>query len=326
MVDELQPLIINGVDITHSRLVDLARLADQAEAFYHWATTQFQRHLGTSDTLEVILQNAGKDEIKECLTKCYNAAGSANLPFLFDGAGRSYPHAKACYYFFAWLIRDAPQQRLGPLVQRIVKQSRAGRPEVEIEVLAALIIKYRKDVKTFNWNAIREIVIDRLEGSRRSIRGHEKEVIVRTALTAAVQTYYMQHGHYGKYAAVEIPPGQITIGNETFDVSANLFDEDRELVRRILVPIKTRETEGGGHSHLFSRDITSAINAARQASSEDHVVAVIVARNWSDREAAAIREKVDHLALFNISPNDFRSFSDEEQIRLNESIATVLSE
>lgn len=326
MSDELRPLIIEGVDITHSRLVDLARLADQAEPFYDWVTLQFQHTIGRSDSLEYILQNATEVELRECITRCYNAAGESNLPILFDGIGRSYPHAKACYYFFAWLMRDAPQQRLGPLIQRIVRRSSRGRAETEIRVLAALIIKYRKNVKTFNWGAIREIIIDRLEGSRRSIRGHEKEAVVRTALIAALQNYYGQHGNYGRFSAVEIPPRQVTIGNETFDVSANLLDDSRERVVRILVPIKTRETEGGGHSHLFSRDITSAIDAARQDNAGDYLVAIIVAKNWSDREAQAIREKVDHLALFDLSPNDFGSFDEEEQRRLNDFIATVLRE
>jgi hypothetical protein len=325
MPDPLIPLIIEGVDITHSRLVDLTRLADQAEAFYDWVTVQFQRTLERSDSLDSILRTASEEEIRAGITVCYEAAGGPNLPILFDGVGRSYPHAKGCYYFFAWLIRDAPTQRLGPLIQRMVRRSRRARVEMEIHALAALIRKYRNNVKTFSWMAIREIVLDRLEGSRRSIRGHEKEAVVRTALITAIQSYYTQHGNYGIYAGIEIPTGQITIGNETFDVSANLLNDERQCVRRILVPIKTRETEGGGHAHLFSRDITSAINAARLDNSEDHLVAVIVARNWSDREAQSIRKKVDHAAIFDLSPNDFSAFSDEEQARLNGFIVTVFS-
>jgi hypothetical protein len=326
MPDALRPLILEGVDITHSRLVDLTRLADQAEPFYDWVTIQFQRTLKTADSLEVILQRASKKEIQTAIRDCYDAAGSPNLPLLFDGIGRSYSHAKACYYFFSWLIRDAPQQRLGPLIQRMVRSSGQGRGQMETQALAALITKYRKNVKTFSWPATREVIVDRLEGSRRSIRGHEKEAVVRTALIAAIQAYYTKHSDYGKYSAVEIAAGQVAIGNETFDVSANLFNEDRERVRRILVPIKTRETEGGGHAHLFSRDITSAINAAKKDNKNDYLVAVIVARNWSEREAQSITKKVDHAAIFDLSPNDFGAFSDDEQTRLNKFIDFVLRE
>jgi len=148
---------------------------------------------------------------------------------------------------------------------------------------------------------------------------------VRTALIAAIQNYYSEHGGYGIYAGVEIPEGQVFVGNETFDVSANLLNEQNKRVARILVPIKTRETEGGGHAHLFTRDITSAINAARFDNQEDFVISVIVARNWSEREAEAIRMLVDYAAIFDLSPNQFVGLSAEQQNGLNSFIATVLS-
>lgn len=317
-------LIIEGVDVTHSRLVDLTKLADQAQAFYEWVSQKFQEVLERRESLEEILMDAAKEEIQRAIAVCYASSGESNLPLLFDGVGRSYPHHKACYYFFAWIIRDAPQQRLAPLIQRIVRGGRRRRTEVEIDVLAALICKYRKNVRTFSWDAVREVFIDRLEGSRRSIRGHEKETVVRTALLLAIQTFYTQHSNYGIYSGVEIAEGQITIGNETYDVSANLLDDRRRCIRRILVPIKTRETEGGGHAHLFTRDIMSAINAARIDNPIDYVVAVIVAGNWAQREADVIRERVDHAAIFDLSPNDFTVFSDEEQERLNRFIGSVL--
>lgn len=119
---------------------------------------------------------------------------------------------------------------------------------MEAEALAALIYKYRGNVKTFAWQAIREVIIDRLEGSRRSIKGHEKETVVRTALLIAIQTFFEKRGNYGMYAGVELADKEIMFGNETFDVSVNLIDAQGNSARRILVPIKTRETEGGGHA------------------------------------------------------------------------------
>ncbi len=81
---------------------------------------------------------------------CYSAKDEANLPLLFDGVGRSYSHHKACYYIFSWLIRDAPQQRLGPLIQRVVRNAKGNRIEIEAEILSALFCKYRSHVKTLN--------------------------------------------------------------------------------------------------------------------------------------------------------------------------------
>ena len=103
------------------------------------------------------------------------------------------------------------------------------------------------------------------------------------------------------------------IGNETFDVNVNLIDAQGNRVRRILVPIKTRETEGGGHAHLFTRDIKSAMSAAKFDNANDFLIAVIIAKNWSEREKDNIRNLVDHAAIFDLSPNEFAEFSSDEQ-------------
>lgn len=318
-------LIINGVDITHSRLVDLAKLADQSKAFYDWIEDRFQTILARKQSLDEILRTATKEEIYAGIADCYSAGGKANLPMLFDGIGRSYLHSKACYYLFSWIIRDAPQQRLSPLVQRIVRNSGKTRTEAEIEAISALIYKYRSNVKTFSWEAVREVIIDRLEGSRRSIKGHEKEIIVRTALLTAIQHYYKEHSSYGQFAGVEIADKQVMVGNESFDVSVNLVDMNGQCTQRILVPIKTRETEGGGHSHLFTRDIMSAINAAKFDNQNDYLIVIIVAKNWSERETEVIRDRVDHAVIFDLNPNEFSEFSNSEQERLNRFVAAVFN-
>jgi hypothetical protein len=319
-----EQLIISGVDLTHARLVELTKLADQAKPFYDWLESRVSGHLAASGSLDEILQRTGKADLEAAILACYGAKNETNLPLLFDGVGRSYPHAKACYYMFSWLIRDAPQQRLGPLVQRISRQAKIGRSEAEAQALAALIEKYRANVRTFAWEALREVIIDRLEGSRRSLKGHEKEVIVRTALSAAVQDFFATHGDYGEYTQVELPAREVAIGNESFDVSANLLDAEGCCQRRVLVTIKTRETEGGGHAHLFTRDIKAALRAVKFDNADDFLVAVIVARNWSEREAEAIRQMVDHAAIFNVSPNEFETFGEVEQTRLGIFIAALL--
>ena len=320
-------LIVDGVDISHSRLVELMKLADQSKLFYQWVEVQFQTTLASAEPLNTILQTANGGDIKAAIENCYFADRSkTDIPRLFDGVGRSYPHTKACYYFFSWIIRDAPQQRLAPLIQRIVRNSGRNRTLVEIDVLATLISKYRQNVKTFAWEAIREVIVDRLEGSRRSIKGHEKEAIVRVALLAAFQEYFRTYSSYGQFAGVEVVDKQIMVGNESFDVSVNLLDIHGECIQRLLVPIKTRETEGGGHSHLFTRDVISAINAARYDNQNDFLIVVIVAKNWSAREANNIREIVDHAAIFDLSPNEFSEFGNAEQERLNRFIESLLND
>lgn len=189
-------VVVEKVDISHPRLEELTRLADRAKPFYNWVEKVFQAQLGTRQALEEILRTSTKGQIEAGLLACYTA-DEQNLPVLFDGVGRSYPHHKACYYFFSWMVRDAPQQRLGPLIARMRRASRKTRMELEIDSIAALIFRYRSSLKTFSWEAIREVILDRLEGSRRSVRGHENERIVRTALLTAIQDYYLLHSGYG---------------------------------------------------------------------------------------------------------------------------------
>jgi len=317
-------LTVEGVDVSHSRLVELTNLADQAQAFYEWVEERFQLALSRREPLGQILLTATAGEIKRAMLDCYKPSDSGKLPLLFDGVGRTYKHEKACYYFFSWIIRDAPQQRLGPLIGRILKNSKRKRVEIEVQVIASLICKYRSNVKTFSWEAVREVFVERLEGSRRSLQGHRKEAVVRTALLTAFQGYFTRHGGYGKFTSVKVADRQIAIGKQTFDVSAELSNERGQVIRRILVPVKTRETEGGGHAHLYSRDIAPAIAAIRNDNSDDYLVVIIGAQNWSVREAEEIRSKVDHVAVFEINPSAFSEFGSTEQQRLNNFVAAVL--
>ena len=51
-------LIIAGIDISHIRLVDLTRLAEQAKPFYEWVEGQFQKVLLTTDSLDQMVRTA----------------------------------------------------------------------------------------------------------------------------------------------------------------------------------------------------------------------------------------------------------------------------
>jgi hypothetical protein len=319
------PVNIDGVDFSHWRLIDLAQLADQAKPFYNWVENQMRLVFDSSLSLDDFLRTAQQSEIEQLIRVCYLPNDHSSLPLLFDGIGRSYPHPKACYYFFAWLIRDAPQQRLSPLIGRLIKTGRYRRVAAEIHALATLIVSYRGIVNTFAWQAVREVIIDRLEGSRRSIKGHEKEAVVRLALLTAIQDFYQRHGGYGNYAQVHLSETQVTIGRESYDVIVNLLNADGHPVRKILVPIKTRETEGGGHAHLFSRDIWVGLETARR-DPQYILIVVIIAQNWSPRETENLNTIVNHLIVFPTSPSLFTVFTEQEQLRLNQFIAHILME
>ncbi len=316
----MKEIIVHQVNIAHYRLLELTLLADQAKPFYDWIEKTARQITGSHLTLNELLLTCTKEQLKSIVMACYTQT-TQQKPFLFDGVGRAYPHKKACFYFFAWMIRDAPQQRLAPLISRMQKLVRLEKIVIETDSLIELIFEYRTNVKSFEWQAVREVVIDRLEGSRRSISGNKIEADVRIGLGIALQWYYAVHGNYGQFKEIQIADKQIKVGNHTIDVSANLILENKQS-KQIFIPVKTRETEGGGHSHLFTRDIMNAITDIQSANC--FIVAVIIAENWSVHELETIKNQIDLVLYFNMNPNVFTGFDQASQIQFNQLIEKIL--
>jgi hypothetical protein len=315
-----------GVDLSHARLTELMKLADAAKPFFDWVEKVCQECCRNSESLSDNLMEMSLAQVTRFVRACYSADLRLSVPSLFDGQGRKYPHRKACFYFISWLVRDAPVQRLRPIIDR-ASQSAEGtsRLEIEIGALARLLVAYRKTVRNFDWRAIREVVLDRLEGSRRAQSGRKKEIVVRTAVAAAVQKFFDANKSYGRFASVEIPNKGVRVGTEEFDTVVNLLDAQQKTMERVLIPVKTRETEGGGHSHLFTRDIDAAISTARDSGNAIWIAAFIIAQSWSARERAHVREICDFLAELPINPNLFETVDDNTQRLLDSFIAGVLA-
>lgn len=303
------------------------KLADACRPYYRWVVVQAQAVVGSEVSLTEALGTLSHEELQGFLRRCFIPGEPSRVPPLFDGIGRQYPQGKAAFYFLSWLIRDAPQQRLQPLLSRAKRQATEKQDPVEVQVqgLALLFLEYRTVVQTFEWPAVREVVADRLEGSRRAIKGRQKEIIVRTAFTAALQSFWEEHESYGRFSTVRVSDKETRIGNETFDVTIDLLGENEVVMERILVPVKTRETEGGGHAHLFTRDINSAIRVARDADDTNWVAVVIVAQNWSAREQEHVHDIADHAVALEMSPTEFEELGDEPQRNLCAFVAGVLS-
>ena len=92
----------------------------------------------------------------------------------------------------------------------------------------------------------------------------------------------------------------------------------------MLIPVKTRETEGGGHSHLFTRDIITAISDIKKELNNYHIVVIIVAENWSASEITNIDAQIYMIFHFNMNPNKFMGFDEAAQIKFNKYMATIL--
>jgi len=82
----------------------------------------------------------------------------------------------------------------------------------------------------WSWTVISEVIIDRLEGSRRSIKGTLFEAIVRTRLEEMFKTHKL---------GLSVHKTEVRIQGETYDVKVSGSRGT------ILLPVKTRETMGG---------------------------------------------------------------------------------
>lgn len=318
-------VLVHQINIAHYRLIQLTSLAEQERPFYEWVERHAKDQTHSDVTLNDFLMNSNLDAIKKLITMVYFDK-SNDRPHLFDGVGRFYEHRKASFFFFAWLIRDAPQQRLAPLIikMRKIKGHELKKEQAEIDSLSRLFVEYRSNVQLFKWEAVREVFAARLEGSRRSISGHIVEANVRAAFVTAIQTYYATYLNYGIFDTVKVSNKQVKIGNDTADIRVD-FIKKGTISKSIFVPIKSRETEGGGHAHLFTRDIETAISNIKSADSGSYVVAVIIAENWDAKELNNLNDKVNLIFHFDMNPNQFQLFDSKTQIVLNKFIGGILN-
>lgn len=321
----VRKIILYDVNISHQRLVELTKLADQARPYYDYIERKAKEVACDHRNLTEILMSADKGLLKAIFSACYQD-NSLLCPPLFDGIGNPYPQNIACFFFLSWMIRDAPTQRLQPLLARMVKnagKNHLSKTQAEIESLAELFLEYRLNVKSFSWDAIREIVIDRLEGSRRSHSGHMQEIVLRASVATALQNYFATHFSYGKYDKVVLESKQKKLGIQTVDIAVTLKKQGFP-DKYLYFPVKTRETQGGGHAHLFSRDLIVAISDIKKNDPTCFIAPFIVAENWNTRDFDDISEIVNRIFYFNTNPNEFESLSDSEQIEVNRFVAGIL--
>ncbi|MGA2174323.1 MAG: hypothetical protein ABSH38_04990 [Verrucomicrobiota bacterium] len=182
---------------------------------------------------------------------------------LLDGLARPYKDATAKWYFLAWILRDAPAQRLRPLLTSVQGESLDEKRANLLNQLRKFVGPLFPQAESWSWPALSEVMLARLEGSRRALKGTRFEELVRGAFRTVFER---------RSVRLEIGDGEKRIKEETFDVQ--IIGKKRT----ILVPVKTRETMGGGHANLFTRDIFKAISVAHENGYE--CVPVIIAESW----------------------------------------------
>lgn len=145
----------------------------------------------------------------------------------------------------------------------------------------------------------------------------------RTAISIAIQSYFSANLNYGKYDVVHIEPKQIKIGEQTVDISVTLKKQDAK-DEHLYFPVKTRETQGGGHAHLFSRDLIVAVNDIKEHEPNAIIGVFIVAENWSISDLNSVRKSIREIFCYDMNPNELVSVPDKEQIKINRFIKQVL--
>lgn len=247
--------------VENIRLKELFLITEQNKPFFEYFE-KFVIGKGFSNIHKFIISS----EQEKCFYLIYQFLNDP-LPAhikLFDGVAKPYPDDKAKWLFLGWLLRDAPEQRLKPMLKQMKGDNTKKRRARLINIVRSQVGTLLTEEDRWNWTAVSEVMMDRLEGSRRAIKGTLFEAIVRRQLKDVFKRFDIS-------AVVHV--NETRIDGETYDVVVSGNN------RQVLIPVKTRETMGGGHALLFTRDIHKSISVA--ALNGYKCLPIVIAESWS---------------------------------------------
>ncbi|MGB3681264.1 MAG: hypothetical protein WA990_02135 [Rubrobacteraceae bacterium] len=284
----------------NSRLRELVAIVQANEEFFR-DFQSFLRENGYAHVRGFILEDVDHkalDFLDRYMLRRSNAS-------LYDGLLRPYAEPKAQWYLLSWMMRDAPAQRLNPLLRNIVGENLNERRALLLNEIRKFVAPLFPDRESWEWPAISEVMLARLEGSRRALKGTLFEGIVRRCL---------QNLFDSEKLSLSVTDREIRLGGETYDVQV---EGGRGT---ILLPVKTRETMGGGHALLFTRDINKSIDTAE--ASGYRCIPVIIAESWAgDLDALSS----DNYVWVKANPNEVVRIELELADRLKELISVFRS-
>lgn len=240
------------------RLAELVAIVHENRAFYE-DFVQFLRHEEYESVLSFI-QEPSDEKAAKTISKYLSRKSDVKL---YDGLLRAYTNSKARWFFLAWLLRDAATQRLQPLLKGIPGDTDLQRKTFLINEIRKFVAPLFPLEESWEWPAISEIMLSRLEGSRRALKGTLFEGIIRKNLEELIAVHNLPLG---------VGEAEIRINDETYDVQII------GTKGTVLIPVKTRETMGGGHALLFTRDIYKSIMVA---TANGYIcVPIVIAESW----------------------------------------------
>ena len=241
------------------RLRELVAVVQENQRFYQ-DFVEYLKQEGYDSVLDFI-QEPSDERAAGTIGRYLNRSSEVRL---YDGLLRPYSNSRAKWFFLSWLLRDAATQRLQPLLNTVPGNTITERRTYLINEIRKFVAPLFPLSENWEWPAISEVMLSRLEGSRRALKGTLFEGIVRRSIENLIATHELPF---------QVANTQVKIEDETYDVQVTGD------TGTILIPVKTRETMGGGHSLLFTRDIYKSILVASQ---QDYIcVPIVIAESWS---------------------------------------------
>lgn len=239
--------------------------------------------------MDIVLTDYFSKEFKNCL---------------YDGIARPYDQSKSKWFFITWLLRDAPQQRLQPIVSSLEKGTTTQKRIWVINRIMQFVAPLMPEKEQWEWHAIAEVMLQRLEGSRRALKGGLFEAIVRSQLTELFKSNKLK---------LLVTNQEVMLNDETYDVE--VVGENG----KILMPVKTRETMGGGHALLFTRDIHKSISVAHE--NGFNCIPVVIAESWGGNLDGL---SCDNYIYIPVNPNQVEKINPLLEAKLQE-LVTVFA-
>ena len=241
------------------RLRELVTIVQENQRFYQ-DFVDFLGQEGYSSVLDFI-QEPSDEQAANTISRYLNRHSEVRL---YDGLLRPYSNSRAKWFFLSWLLRDAATQRLQPLLNAVPGNTAIERRTYLLNEIRKFVAPLFPLSENWEWPAISEVMLSRLEGSRRALKGTLFEGIVRRNLENLISTHALP---------LQVANAQVKIDDETYDVRIT------GNAGSVLLPVKTRETMGGGHALLFTRDIYKSILVASQ---QGYIcVPIVIAESWT---------------------------------------------
>lgn len=246
--------------IENLRLAELVAVTEQNKPVFN----DLVSFLATEGYLSLhrFIDEVNGEKAKKVLIKYFERQFPEGIQLL-DGVARPYQQDKAKWLLISWILRDAPEQRLRPMLSSIKAKTLNERRAILLNHIREHVRQFLHEPERWSWPTIAEVMADRLEGSRRAIKGTLFEVIVRRILAEIFEAHKL---------VLSVSETEIKLEGETYDVIVTGPKS------KILIPVKTRETMGGGHAMLFTRDIHKSISAAREAGLD--CIPIVIAESW----------------------------------------------